>query len=42
MGRGNEGIDVQCEKFLTAVTEHLFSGEVDQQYASCCIDLQNR
>jgi hypothetical protein len=40
--RGNEGIDVQGEKLLTAVAEHLLGGNVDQQDVSCCIDLQNR
>ena len=42
LGRGDEGIDVQGEQLSTPVAEHLLGGYVDQQYLSCCIDLQNR
>ena len=42
MGRGKERIDVEGEKLLTAIAEHLLGGYVDQQDVSCCIDLQNR
>ena len=40
--RGTEGIDIQGEKLLAAVAEHLLGGFVDQQDVSCWIYLQNR
>ena len=42
LGLGNESIDVQGEKFFTAVAEHLLGGFIDQQDLSFCIDLQDR